>query len=162
MSVETNPFETLKQIAAGACLPRCLHVVAELGVADALGDGPRTATELATSVGAHPDALHRVLRLLSANGVFELQGNHVSHTPASRLLQTDHPQSMKSLALMFGLPINWSPYLDLRHTVETGQPASTKTLPEGYGTEPDCSRSPTREQFSSRGLRISIPTSSQN
>jgi hypothetical protein len=132
MSVETNPFETLKQIAAGACLPRCLHVVAELGVADALGDGPRTAAELATSVGAHPDALHRVLRLLSANGVFELQGNHVSHTPASRLLQTDHPQSMKSLALMFGLPINWSPYLDLRHTVETGQPASRKTLPEGY------------------------------
>ena len=106
--------------------------MAELGVADALGDGPRTATELATSVGAHPDALHRVLRLLSANGVFELRGGQVSHTPASRLLQADHPQSLKSFALMFGLPINWSPYLDFRHTVQTGQPASSKTLPGGY------------------------------
>jgi hypothetical protein len=132
MAVEPNPFETLQQIAAGACLPRCLHVVAELGVADALGDAPRTGTELATSVRAHPDALHRILRLLSANGVFELRGSHVSHTPASRLLQADHPQSMKSLVLMFGLPINWSPYLHLRHTIETGQPASNKTLPGGY------------------------------
>jgi len=132
MASEPNPFETLKQIAAGACLPRCLHVIAELGVADALGDEPRTATELATSVGAHPDALHRVLRLLSAHGVFELRGSHVSHSPASRLLQANHPQSMRSLARMFGLPINWSPYLELRHTVETGQPASGKTLPGGY------------------------------
>ena len=132
MTLEPNPFETIQQIAAGACLPRCLHVIAELGVADALDDTPRTAAELATSVGANTDALHRVLRLLSANGVFELRDSHISHTPASRLLQANHPQSMKSLARMFGLPINWSPYLDLRHTVETGQPASSKTLPEGY------------------------------
>ena len=42
MAEEANPFETIRQIAAGACLPRCLHVVAELGVADALGDRPKT------------------------------------------------------------------------------------------------------------------------
>lgn len=132
MAEEANPFETIRQIAAGACLPRCLHVIAELGVADALGDGSKTTPELATSVGANPDALHRVLRLLSAHGVFELRGSDVTHTPASRLLQANHPQSMRSLARMFGLPINWSPYLELRHTVETGQPASVKTLPDGY------------------------------
>ena len=40
MTVEPNPFETIQQIAAGACLPRCLHVIAELGVADALDDTP--------------------------------------------------------------------------------------------------------------------------
>jgi hypothetical protein len=129
---EPNPYEILQQMAAGACLPRCLHVVAELGVADALGDAAQGSAELARSVGAQPDALRRVLRLLSANGVFELSEDRVSHTPASRLLQADHPQSMKSLALMFGLPINWMAFLDLRHAVETGQPASSKTLPGGY------------------------------
>jgi len=124
--------ELLQQIAAGACLPRSLHVVAELGVADALGDQPRSVGAVAKEVGAHPETLHRILRLLSANGVFELSGAEVRHTPASKLLRADHPQSMKAFALMFGLQVNWSPYLDLRFTVETGQPATSKSSSNGY------------------------------
>ena len=57
--VETNPFATLQQITSGYILSRCLHVVADLGVADALDETPRTATELASLVDAHPDALRR-------------------------------------------------------------------------------------------------------
>jgi hypothetical protein len=44
---ETNPFATVLEIAGGYCVPRCLHVVADLGVADALQESPRTATQLA-------------------------------------------------------------------------------------------------------------------
>lgn len=117
---ETNPFQTLLQIAGGYCLPRCLHVVADLGVADALDETPRTAADLAASVGANPDALGRVLRLLSTSGVFESQGDEVRHSPASRLLRSDHPQSMRALARMFGLPMNWAVYGALEHTVRTG------------------------------------------
>ena len=72
--VTTDPVTTVLQIAGGHCLPRCLHVIADLGVADALDDQPRKAEELASSVGAEPDALHRVLRLLAAHGVFECLG----------------------------------------------------------------------------------------
>ncbi|MGH2618792.1 MAG: methyltransferase family protein [Thermomicrobiales bacterium] len=104
--IEPNPFYTLIQIAGGYCLPRCLHVVADLGVADVLDETPRTAADLAASVGAHPDALGRVMRLLSAHGVFESQDDEFRHSPASRLLRTDHPQSMRALARMFGLSIN--------------------------------------------------------
>jgi hypothetical protein len=43
----TTPVETLMQIAGGYSLSRCLHVVADLGVADALGDSPQTAAALA-------------------------------------------------------------------------------------------------------------------
>ena len=127
-----DPAEALLQIAAGACLPRCLHTVAELGVPDVLGDEPRATESLAKQVGANPDALYRILRLLAANGVFELRGTEVNHTAVSRLLSSAHPQSMRAIALMFGLPVNWSPFLELRYAVETGQPASTKALPEGY------------------------------
>ena len=67
MAAKINPFDTLLQMAGGYCLPRCLHVVADLGVADALDETPRTASDLAASVGAHPDALSRVLRLLAAH-----------------------------------------------------------------------------------------------
>ncbi len=132
--IETNPFATVIQIAGGYCLPRCLHVVADLSVADALDETPRTAADLAASVGAHPEALGRVLRLLAAHEVFEMQGDTFSHSPASRLLRTDHPQSMRAFAQMFGLPIFWATFEVMEHSVRTGLPAAETVLPEGFWT----------------------------
>lgn len=129
--IEPNPVSTLLQIAGGYCVPRCLHVVANLGVADALDETPRTAAELAAAVGAHPDALDRVLHLLSAHSVFEVQDNKFRHSPASRLLRTDHPQSMRAFARMIGLPVMWTLYQGLEHSVRTGRPAADKVLPGG-------------------------------
>jgi hypothetical protein len=129
---ETNPFAILEQMAGGYCLPRCLHVVADLGVADAIDDFSKTAAELAATVDAHPDALHRVLRLLSAHGVFSTDGQRFSHSPASRLLRTDHPQSMRSFVRMFGLSSNWATFEELHHTIKTGLPAAEKALPGGF------------------------------
>jgi hypothetical protein len=130
--METNPFATVIEMAGGYCLPRCLHVVADLGVADALDETPRTADDLAGSVGAHPEALGRVLRLLSAHGVFEMRGDAFGHSPASRLLRADHPRSMRAFARMFGLPINWSTFGALERSVRTGLPAASEVFPEGF------------------------------
>jgi hypothetical protein len=133
MVVEANSFDTLLQMAAGYCLPRCLHMVANLGVADALDETPRTASDLAASVSAHPDALRRVLRLLAAHGVFEMQGaDTFRHSPASRLLRTDHPQSMRAWAQMMGLPILWSSFGAMEHSVRTGLPAAAEVFPGGF------------------------------
>ncbi|HEV2073845.1 MAG TPA: methyltransferase [Thermomicrobiales bacterium] len=132
--IETNPFATLTEIAGGYCLPRSLHAVANLGVADALDEMPRTATDLAASVSAHPGALGRVLRLLASHGVFEMQGDTVRHSPASRLLRTDHPQSMRAFAQMFGLPIFWTTFGAMEHSVRTGLPAASEVFPEGFWT----------------------------
>src|SRR5919107_2257685 len=130
--MEANPFATLTQIAGGYCLPRSLHVVADLGIADALDEQPRTGAELAAAVGAHPEALGRVLRLLAAHGVFEVQGDTVCHSPASRLLRTDHPQSMRAFAQMFGLPVFWATFEAMEHSVRTGLPAASTVFPEGF------------------------------
>jgi len=129
---QPNPAQLLRQMAAGHVLPRCLHVVAELGVADALDDTPRTAAELAPAVGADADALHRVLRLLAAHGVFELNGDKFSHSAASHLLRSDHPRSMRPLARMMGLPINWATYGMLEHAVRTGRPAAEQVVAGGF------------------------------
>jgi hypothetical protein len=129
---KATPFDTIAKIAGGACLPRSLHAVADLGVADALDDEPRTPSDLAAVVGAHPDALARVLRLLSAYGVFEVDGDKVRHSAASRLLRSDHPHSMRAFARMFGLDFNWNAYSEFGHSVRTGQPATIKTSPRGF------------------------------
>ena len=129
---EPNPFNTLLQISGGYNLSRCLHAVANLGVADALDETPQTAAALASSVQAHPDALGRVLRLLAANGIFTAAGDTFGHSPASRLLRSDHPQSMRALARMFGLPSFWSIYCHLEESLRTGLPATAKVLPDGF------------------------------
>src|SRR6266550_1058968 len=127
-----NPVETLLQIAGEYAVPRCLHVVADLGIADALDDQPRTAAALAESTGTNADALNRVLRLLSCHGIFENKNGKFAHTDASRLLRSDHPRSMRSYVRMMGMPMNWAAYGKLDHTLRTGLPAMAKILPGGF------------------------------
>jgi O-methyltransferase domain len=128
----SNPFDTLLQMAGGYCVPRCLHAVANLGVADALDDTPQTAVTLAAATGADGAALDRVLRLLSAYGVFEHQNGLIAHTPASRLLRADHPQSMRPLARMFGLPALWAVVGELEQSIRTGAPSADRVLEGGF------------------------------
>ena len=140
----STPFDTLLQLAGGSVLPRCLHAVANLGIADALGESPQAGVTLAAATGAHPAALDRVLRLLSAYGIFEHCDGRYSHTPASRLLRTDHPQSMRPLVRMLGLPAFWASIGELEHSVRTALPATDKVLPEGvwnyFSSHPEESR----------------------
>ncbi|HET7301127.1 MAG TPA: methyltransferase [Oleiagrimonas sp.] len=129
---EGNPFLALQMIAGGYCLPRCLHIVAELGVADALDEAPRTTEELAQAIDVDAHALARVLRLLCAHGVFAAEGRAIVHTPMSRLLRSDHPQSMRAFARMLGLDINWRIFESLEQSVRTGHTATQTVAPDGY------------------------------
>lgn len=130
-TIETTPFDTLIRLAGGAVVPRCLHVVADLGVADVLGDVPQSGSALAAATGANAEALDRTLRLLSAYGVFERLDGVYGHTAASRLLQSDHPQSMRSLVRMLGLSAFWSCWGELEYSVRTGLAVTDKVLPGG-------------------------------
>ena len=121
----------LMQLANAHWTSRCLHVIAELGVADALGDQPQSTEALAKATGTQPHALNRVLRLLASVGIFE--GNHGTwrHTEASRFLRSDHPASLRDYVRMIGLPVFWNAFGDLDHSLRTGEPAFTKGHAEG-------------------------------
>jgi len=119
------------EVSMGFTLPRTLHVVAELGIADALEDRPRSAEELAAATGTHAGALNRALRLLSAHGIFRQHGGAYGHTPASRLLRSDHPQSMRPFVRMQGIPALWDIWEHLGHSLRTGRSAAEKALPNG-------------------------------
>ena len=126
-----DPATTILQVAAGAVLPRCLHAVANMGIADAIDDRPLSAEMIAAATGTHPEALARALRLLAANGVFEYRDGLFAHSPASRLLRSDHPQSMRQLARMFGLDEFWKMIGDLEYSIRTGLPAANHVLEGG-------------------------------
>lgn len=127
----SSPLDVILQATGGYCVARALHVAADLGVADHIGDGGASVDELAAKTGADPDALGRILRLLSAHGIFSADGGTVSHNPVSETLRTDHPQSARDLARMFGLPFFWETFGHLDHSVRTGRPAVEKAHPDG-------------------------------
>jgi hypothetical protein len=100
-----------------------LHVAAAFGVADALGEQPADAGAIASATGLDADALRRILRLLAAHGVFEERADGYAHNAASRLLRSDHPESMLAYVRMGGMPAFWEPYTELDAAVQTGRPA---------------------------------------
>jgi hypothetical protein len=129
-----RPSARLWQLATGHLLPRCLHVVAELGIADHLGDTPATATSLAAAAGAHADALERMLRLLGVAGIFEARGTSWAHTELSRMIRSDHPQSMRPFIRMIGGDVQWAAAGELSHAGRTGEAAIERVASGGLWT----------------------------
>jgi hypothetical protein len=85
---ERPPDEILWNLLRGALGTRALAIVSELGVTDALAEGPRPVAELAPEVGADVETLHRLLRALASDGVFaEEEPGVFRNTEASELLR---------------------------------------------------------------------------
>ena len=86
-----------------AWLSHIISAVVETGVPDALGDEPMSADDLAKPGGLHAPTLHRVLRALEANGIFERKKDgRYQHNDLSRQLRKDHPFSWAGMARMWG------------------------------------------------------------
>jgi len=73
----------LAVLMGGFATTQMLYVAARLGLADHLARGPLTVAELAAESGCRAAPLSRVLRALSAFGVFKLEAGKVSNTPMS-------------------------------------------------------------------------------
>lgn len=85
-----EPEARLWDLMQGALATRAVGIVADLGVADALASGPRSAADLADELGADADTLRRILRALSASGIFtQPEPGVFSNTPASEILRDD-------------------------------------------------------------------------
>ncbi len=121
----------LMQLTTACWTSRCLHVIAELGIADLIGDQPQSTDALAKSTGTQPQPLYRVLRLLASVGIFEWKHGVWHHTDASRFLRSDHPESLRDYVRMLGLPAFWSAFGYLDHSLRTGKSAFAKHHPEG-------------------------------
>jgi O-methyltransferase/methyltransferase family protein len=123
----------LVEISAGYWLPRALHVVADLAVADALDREPRSAADLAKELRVDADALDRILRLLASHGVFDRRNGKYAHNTLSRALRSDHPQTMRAYVRLLGLPLFWKSWGALEQVVRRGKPAVTEIF--GYFKE---------------------------
>jgi hypothetical protein len=127
------PAQVVVQMSMGYQTAQALYVATRLGVADYLADGLKDGDTLAQLTGTHAPSLRRLLRMLASMGVFteDAQGRF-GLTALGASLRADVPESARSRVLMFGQPWMWHPFMELFHSVQTGESAFPRVYGVGY------------------------------
>jgi hypothetical protein len=124
--IAPSPLEQIFQLMVGKHITYSLTAVARLGVADHMSGALNSVDELAQIVGAQPDFLYRVMRLLASLGVFvEGPGKSFALTPVGECLKTDSPASVRYLAMAWGDSWSTRAFERFTDTVRTGIDSTT-------------------------------------
>jgi SAM-dependent methyltransferase len=122
-------FKAIYEISRFAALA----TMAELGVADQLGDGALEVNELARRCGAHAPSLRRVLRELAGMGYVQTTGfNSYQLTELGRLLRSDVPDSVRAAVRTVAHEAFWFALGSLPQTVRTGRSAMAERFGPPY------------------------------
>jgi C-methyltransferase len=109
-----------------------IQAAGHLRLADAVHDEPVSVAELASSTGADPDSLLRLMRSLAAHGIFQRhEDGRFSHTAPSRSMRSDVPGSVLNLNLLGASEWNWVIWSHLGEAVRAGQ----AVFPAHYGKD---------------------------
>jgi hypothetical protein len=136
---------SLDLLVRGFQISRMLRLVADIGVADRIEANDRLAIDtLAEACGVQPQPLIRVLRALAAFGVFSVAADgSIGHTPRSRMLRTDTPNSMHHSARFWSAPGSWAAWGMLDVAMNGGVPQVAAWNTERFAylrTHPDEAR----------------------
>jgi len=125
----------LMEMIFGFAVSRAIAVAAQLGVADELKTGPKSAAGLAKLLGVDARSLYRLLRALAGAGIFiEEADERFRLTPLSELLRSDNPESLRGFAAMMANGVNFETWADLPFSIETGKPAFPHKFNEEWFT----------------------------
>jgi hypothetical protein len=109
----TPPPFRLMQIGSAFWQSRALYAAAQLDLATTLGDAQLAAADLAGRVGAQPQALRRLLRMLAAMGVFtEISPAVYANNKLSNALRSERPDNVRAMILMHNSPEMSRPWFE--------------------------------------------------
>ncbi|MET9487963.1 methyltransferase [Nocardia sp. NPDC006630] len=102
-------------------LTQAIHAAAQLGIADALVEGPRSPAELARAIEVNEDGLRRLMRLLISFDIFaQKRDGSYALTGMSQALRSDSPVTLRDLFLFFGSEYHRNHWTHLADAVRTG------------------------------------------
>ncbi len=108
----------------GFRVTQTIYACVELGIPDLLGDGERSADDLAEASDADPSALYRLLRALASLGVLhEADGRRFSLTDVGTPLRSDVPGSIHGWVRLMGRDHIWQSWGNLVRAVRAGENA---------------------------------------
>ena len=93
---EASPQDQAYGAVVGYWVSQTLLAAARLGVADQIGDGLKTADEIARGLGTHGPSTLRLLRALVTAGAVRAEDGRYGLSPFGQTLRTGVPGSMRS------------------------------------------------------------------
>lgn len=125
-------FEKMHDFVAGRAISAAIYVAAKLGIADKLKDGSVHFEQLANDLNVSSDALYRLLRALSGEGIFiEYEDGNFSLTALGATMCSG-PNSLADLIVMCGDPWHWTMWGGLIYSIKTGEPYFEKHFNEDF------------------------------
>lgn len=122
VSPSPEQVRELYRLMGGFRVSQAIYVVAELGIADFLADGPQGSDALAAATHTDEAALYRVLRLLTGVGLFEEVGpHHFALTGLGAGLRVDVSGSIRPITVNILDEPRWQAWGQLLHSVRTGE-----------------------------------------
>ena len=117
--------EQVMGIVIGVVQGRCLVAAAELGLADALANGPLHVDAIAAETKADAGNVFRLMRALETLGVFQQVSPRVfANTPVSDCLRSDVPGSQRAFLQLVSPGLGmWDGYTEMLATLRTGKTA---------------------------------------
>jgi len=120
------------QLLIGPHVAGAISCLAQLGISDLIDTVPKSADELASQIGANPQALYRLMRATASVGVLsEGPDGKFSQTPMSAVLRSNATPSLRSFAIMGGREWHGRGWSHLEYCVRTGKQA----LDQIYGAD---------------------------
>ena len=115
------PHVQVMQMATGHWVSSVVYAAAEIGIADHLTE-PKSASELAPSLGLHAPTLHRLMRTLASIGLLtERDEQRFALTPLGAALKSDAPGSARATVRTLAGPLMTRPFEHIVSCVQTGE-----------------------------------------
>lgn len=117
-----SPQLAVLRMLTSIWISKAMHAVVELGIPDQIGTTGKRFVELAHATHSNPDTLYRLLRGLSAAGIFSEGANgEFRNTDLGLTLRRNAPDSMCGPARLIGMPMVWKAWGELLYSVRSGR-----------------------------------------
>ena len=117
-----DPQATILELIYGRWRSQILYAGVKLGIFDVLSKEPMTATEIAQRLALDPVLTYRLLRALGSLGLLqEHHGRRFTLGEAGQVLRSDHPQTLRGVALLAEGPEHYAVWKHLSAIVRDGK-----------------------------------------
>lgn len=122
----TDPLESAMALVGRTAQLRGQAVYAgvKLGVVDLVGNGPKSAAEVASTLDLADDHTERLLRALSVYGVLDEDDGRFALTPVGERFRTDHAESVRDYLMFYYDPRRFAAVRHLPEVVADGDATS--------------------------------------
>lgn len=117
-----SDFDKVMDTIFGRWRSQILYSGVKLGIFEAVGESPTSASDVARELGLSPSLSYRLMRALASMGFLnEMKGQTFSITPMGAIVRKDHPHTLRGVMLLEEGPEHYAIWKHLVPMIRDGK-----------------------------------------